>query len=328
MTVPYYNVRDLYAGNGKSTKFPYTFVITEEIHLKVSRLDEDDVPTVLVQDTDYTVNGMDETIERYVTYPKTGDPLPTGYKLLLELDLPLTQLISFIDNIFDPLKHEERFDYLTQMKAQQQRQIDGVAKVPIIHDIFEVLNENDMGGIDPSPDSPPSQSSVNIWTNNRVNDDDLIAAMGDTYAPSQRADKVYADSRIDVDPTMASPSTSLAPSQKAALTYLIPYLAPPQKDSTYIVFNFEASKIDGSIWYAHFEIDMSEPEYAQFYNRFDVTPTQGWCIPTDLYQSLHPLVCGYIYGNSERNLFAFGCQRLDGGLLSGGLGNMTIYLKA
>jgi hypothetical protein len=331
MTVPVYNVRDLFGGNGVNTKFPYSFVIKEEIHLFVTMWDQWGDMYELTEGVDYTVYGMDDDVERYIIYPITGDPLPRGGKILLELDLPITQLISYLDNIFDADKHEYSFDYLTQMKAQQQSQIDRVQKVSIINDVFKVLNENDMGGLLPDHFNPPSQSSVNIFTQNKIDDTDLVDLMSDDVAPTQRADKVYADSRIDPDPDLTAESSVIAPSQKAALTKMKPYLTLPDKDYTYLVFDFLATAVGGAHYFKVFSLDVTRPEYAAFKDRFTKAPTGGWCMPWDLYDDgeggLWPLTVVYDESQSSANEFVFVASRLDGGTIFGTIGNMAIYMK-
>jgi hypothetical protein len=322
----------LFGGNGRNTKYPYSFVIKEEIHLKVTMWDEYGDDYVLVEGVDYTVHGMDDDVERYITYPITGDPLPRGGKILLELNLPITQLVSYLDNIFDPDKHEQSFDYLTQLKAEQQSQLDRVQKVSIINDIFKVLNENDMGGLTPDLFNPPSQSSVNVWTPNQIDNTDLVDLMSDDVAPSQRADKVYADSRIDTDPDLTAKSTTLAPSQKAALIKMIPYMGPPEKDRLYFTWSFSAvGDLYGSAETREFYLDLSEPSLIQFKDRFSAAPSHGWCIPLELYEGLYPLVLTYQPtrgGFSTANYFYFIAQRVDGlPMASAALGQVTCYLK-
>jgi hypothetical protein len=332
MTVPIYNVRDLFGGNGLNTKFPYSFVIKEEIHLKVTMWDKKGVESVLTEGVDYEVFGMDDDTERYITYPITGDPLPYKGMILLELALPVTQLISYLDDIFDPDKHEASFDYLTQLKAQQQNEIDRVQKVSIIHDIFLVLNEDDMGDITPDHFNPPSQSSVNIFTKNRISNDNLVALMSAELAPSQRADKVYADSLIDTDVTLAAESAVIAPSQKAALTKMIPYLGPPSKDSLYFTFSFTAV---GETYLSQnirdFFLDLSLPSLEKYKDRFTNAPSHGWCVPLELYDGLYPLEIIYhpTYARqSTANYFYFTAKRLDGlPMTTAALGRVTCYLK-
>ena len=166
---------------------------------------------------------------------------------------------------------------------------------------------------------------------NKIDDTDLVDLMSDDVAPTQRADKVYADSRIDPDPDLTAESSVIAPSQKAALTKMKPYLTLPDKDYTYLVFDFLATAVGGAHYFKVFSLDVTRPEYAAFKDRFTKAPTCGWCMPWDLYDDgeggLWPLTVVYDESQSSANEFVFVASRLDGGTIFGTIGNMAIYMK-
>lgn len=85
-------VKNIYIGNGATTKFPITFQIGVEHPEYVIVYITDD--SGVIQETDnFTVNL--ET--KVVTYPKSGDPLPAGYKITVYRKLPLYQLLNLVN---------------------------------------------------------------------------------------------------------------------------------------------------------------------------------------------------------------------------------------
>ena len=59
MTVQSSDARDQYVGTGVETNFPVTFQFFDETDLSVYELDASQVETLLVLNSDYTVNGGD-----------------------------------------------------------------------------------------------------------------------------------------------------------------------------------------------------------------------------------------------------------------------------
>ena len=85
-------VKNIYIGNGATTEFPVTFQIGVEHPEYVIVYITDD--SGVIQETDnFTVNL--ET--KVVTYPKSGDPLPAGYKITVYRKLPLYQLLNLVN---------------------------------------------------------------------------------------------------------------------------------------------------------------------------------------------------------------------------------------
>lgn len=114
MTVQKDLVKNIYVGNGSTTQFPITFDVNAEqpgyIHVYISNDDNSTTET-----ENYTV----DLISKIVTYPKSGEPLASGKKLVIMRELPLMQLMDLInqgDYYADDV--EQAFDDLT-MIAQQ-----------------------------------------------------------------------------------------------------------------------------------------------------------------------------------------------------------------
>ena len=114
MTVQKNLVKNIYVGNGSTTQFPITFDVNTEhpeyIHVYLTNDDNSTTET-----ENFTVNLTAKT----VTYPKEGQPLATGKKLVIMRELPLMQLMDLInqgDYYADDV--EQAFDDLT-MIAQQ-----------------------------------------------------------------------------------------------------------------------------------------------------------------------------------------------------------------
>lgn len=114
MTVQKDLVKNIYIGNGSTTQFPITFDVNAEqpgyIHVYISNDDNSTTET-----ENYTV----DLISKIVTYPKSGEPLASGKKLVIMRELPLMQLMDLInqgDYYADDV--EQAFDDLT-MIAQQ-----------------------------------------------------------------------------------------------------------------------------------------------------------------------------------------------------------------
>ncbi|MBY3038941.1 hypothetical protein [Rhizobium laguerreae] len=77
-----------YPGNGVTTAFEYQFKILEPEHLQVIKTDASGVDTILVLDTDYTVNGVgDDGGGQAVVAPAPA----MGTKITLLLNVPFTQ---------------------------------------------------------------------------------------------------------------------------------------------------------------------------------------------------------------------------------------------
>ena len=104
-----------YAGNGIADTFSYTFKINDKTQLSVYETDDLGVETLLILDTDYTVNnvGNNGTVTRI-----TG-ALPTNYSWFIRSNYEETQLTAFgSQGPFFPDIHEEAMDKLTMLIQQ------------------------------------------------------------------------------------------------------------------------------------------------------------------------------------------------------------------
>lgn len=105
-----------YTGNGVTTVFPYTFRILNSNNLTVTRIDLQEVETLLTLGTDYTVTGAGTYNGGAVTLPQ---PLPSGYSLVIERDLAAVQETDLRNQgTFFAEVHEDVFDYLTMLVQQ------------------------------------------------------------------------------------------------------------------------------------------------------------------------------------------------------------------
>lgn len=91
MTVQNTTVKDIYVGNGATTKFPITFQMTNHPeYIKVYITGDD---SVAVETENFSVDLGAKT----VTYPANGDPLPDGHKITIYRELPLYQLMNLVN---------------------------------------------------------------------------------------------------------------------------------------------------------------------------------------------------------------------------------------
>lgn len=89
MSVQNQTVKNVYAGNGSTTVFPFTFALNVDDgeYVGVYVTNDDDV-------SEPTANFLIDTNAQTVTYPKTGDPLETGKKITLRREIPNEQELN------------------------------------------------------------------------------------------------------------------------------------------------------------------------------------------------------------------------------------------
>lgn len=90
MTVSNTVVKNVYAGNGSTTVFPYTFALNTDDGQYVQVLITDEAGV----ETDVTQFATIDTNIRTVTYPNAGTPLPAGRKIVLKRIIPYTQELN------------------------------------------------------------------------------------------------------------------------------------------------------------------------------------------------------------------------------------------
>lgn len=83
-----------FTGNNLATTFPFSFKIFSKGDVKVLLVNTNGLTTVLTLDSDYSVQlnaNQDSQPGGWVTYPISGNPLATGYELVMLGDLPYDQ---------------------------------------------------------------------------------------------------------------------------------------------------------------------------------------------------------------------------------------------
>ncbi len=114
MSVQNQTVKNVYAGNGSTTVFPYTFALNEE--------DGEYVGVYVTNDEDTseaTTNFTIDTSAQTVTYPKVGDALPAGKKITLRREIPNEQELN-LENLgpFFAEDIEDELDRIVMMIQQ------------------------------------------------------------------------------------------------------------------------------------------------------------------------------------------------------------------
>lgn len=129
MTISSENNRNDYTGNGSTDTYAYTFKIFAEGEIKVTERDTDDIETVLVLNTDYTVT--DVGVEAGGTVVLTAGNLTTDHELCIRRNNSLLQLTEIRNQgIFFANVHEDAWDYLCMIAQTQQFNIDKALKMP------------------------------------------------------------------------------------------------------------------------------------------------------------------------------------------------------
>lgn len=119
MTVQNTTVKDIYVGNGATTKFPITFQMTDHPeYIKVYITGDD---SVAVETENFSVDLGAKT----VTYPTNGDPLPEGHKITIYRELPLYQRMNLVNQgPFFAENIELSFDDLTFICQQLNEKLN------------------------------------------------------------------------------------------------------------------------------------------------------------------------------------------------------------
>jgi len=118
-----------YLGNGATTAFPFSFIVQNASQLVVSITNNNVSPavTTVLAASQYSVTGIGSGNEfaggsgpgGTVTYPVSGNPLPSGWSITIQRVVPYTQGTSLTNQGgFYPQVVEAALDYLT-MQTQQ-----------------------------------------------------------------------------------------------------------------------------------------------------------------------------------------------------------------
>lgn len=123
--------REQYAGNDSTTVFPYGFKIEDTADMIVYLTDatgDPEVTTTLVLDTDYSVSGAGEDAGGNVTYPISGDELPTNWRLTILRATDLYQSSDF--NTQGGMFAETIEDAVDKLTMQVQDNVSALSRVP------------------------------------------------------------------------------------------------------------------------------------------------------------------------------------------------------
>lgn len=112
MTVQNTIVKNVYLGNGSTTVFPFTFECKKSEHIQ---LFIKDAAGNIASTTNFSI----DLEQKKITYPKTGEPLPEGQKLIILRQLPLHQLLNLLNQgPYYAEDVEETFDEVVMMLQQ------------------------------------------------------------------------------------------------------------------------------------------------------------------------------------------------------------------
>ena len=139
MSVQNQTVKNVYAGNGSTTVFPFTFALKESDGARVSVYVTNDAGAS-EKTTNFTIDANAKT----VTYPTSGDPLPTGKKIVIRREIPNEQELN-LENLgpFFAEDVEDEMDREVMMIQQLAEEVERSVKVDMASDITpeELMNE-------------------------------------------------------------------------------------------------------------------------------------------------------------------------------------------
>src|SRR5688500_9617787 len=117
-------------GNGAATEFAYDFLVQDEDDLKVYLYDTATQGRTLLDAAVYDVTGIDDPDGGTVTYPLSGDPLPSTKWIIIERDVLPTQDMEISNQGgFFPSVLEDQLDRIVM---QVQQLYEAQARVPVL----------------------------------------------------------------------------------------------------------------------------------------------------------------------------------------------------
>lgn len=120
MTITSQVIRNIGLGNGVTKAWPFTFIALAESHIHVYLISPAGVETELA--TGFAVSPTDllfPTVGGTVTYPVSGNALATGWQIVLEREVPITQEVAYPNNAtLNPKVIEGSLDKLTMITQQ------------------------------------------------------------------------------------------------------------------------------------------------------------------------------------------------------------------
>ncbi len=124
-----------YNGNDSQAAFPFAFRSFLASDLLVVRTDEDGVEHDLVPGSDYSVSlNADQNANPggTVTYPISGDPLPTGETLTIVSDLEYLQPLNLLNGgAFSPSAQNSAFDRVTMLVKQVKEKVSRALQLAV-----------------------------------------------------------------------------------------------------------------------------------------------------------------------------------------------------
>jgi hypothetical protein len=153
MTIPASYAPDVYAGNGVTFSFPFTFKLLDAAHLVV-QLTSGGVTTTLIKDVNYTLtwqgSGSTGTINRirYVESVLTNFPLSNGDTLFISRDVTLSQDLDLRRGGHIGAESLERALDKIVMMVQEERHarqviegvlagsLDDIESAPVTHEVL------------------------------------------------------------------------------------------------------------------------------------------------------------------------------------------------
>lgn len=125
-----------YTGDGSNTVWNYSFLIPADSDAVITITTIATSETQVLDPSVYTITGINNPVGGSVTYPLSGSPLSTAFRISIQRILPLTQEIDLVNQDgFYPEVVENEFDYLTMLVQQLQDEISRVFIVPVGADL-------------------------------------------------------------------------------------------------------------------------------------------------------------------------------------------------
>jgi hypothetical protein len=157
-----------YVGNDIAATFDYTFRVENKNQLAVYQTIDDGAETILVVDTDYTVDTVGDDAGGTIT--RIAGALPTTYKWWIRADYKETQLTEFASQGgFLPAVHEAAMDKMTFLIQQLGEELDRSLKIAvtsdldpenIIEDIFEAEANTAADAISTAADADRAEAAA------------------------------------------------------------------------------------------------------------------------------------------------------------------------
>ena len=142
-----------YTGNGLSDEYSYGFTVEDKTQLSVYETTDAGVQTLLVVDTDYTVN--DVGTDGGGTITRLAGNLPTSYLWYIRSNRTENQLTDFSSQgAFFPEIHEDQMDHITFLIQQLRDSLDRQ---------IGYSETTDVSGIDLTFPAPVADSVAAVW---------------------------------------------------------------------------------------------------------------------------------------------------------------------